>query len=49
MGICSNADNEDTSDLDETMTRADQALYYAKQHKKGSVVIWNEVEELKDE
>lgn len=49
MGICSNADNEDTSDLDVTMTRADQALYYAKQHKKGSVVIWNEVEELKDE
>lgn len=49
MGICSNADNEDTSDLDVTMTRADQALYYAKQHEKGSVVIWHEVEDLLDE
>lgn len=46
MGICSNEEIDDISDLETIMSRADQALYYSKQHKKGSVTIWKNVPEL---
>ncbi len=45
MGISSNTDNEDISDLDTTMTNADKALYYSKQHKKGTVTIWADIKD----
>lgn len=45
MGISSNSDGEDISDLDTTMTNADKALYYSKQHKKGSVTIWADIKD----
>lgn len=49
MGICSNDELEDVSDLETIMNRADKALYYSKQHNKGSVTIWEEVPQLKEE
>ena len=45
MGISSNSDTENISDLDTTMTNADKALYYSKQHKKGSVTIWADIKD----
>ena len=45
MGISSNFDGADISDLDTTMTNADKALYYSKQHKKGSVTIWADIKD----
>lgn len=45
MGICSNADSEDISDLETAMVNADKALYYSKQHKKGTVTIWTEIKD----
>ena len=45
MGISSNSDENDISDLDTTMTNADKALYYSKQHKKGSVTIWADIKD----
>lgn len=45
MGISSNSDGDDISDLDTTMTNADKALYYSKQHKKGSVTIWADIKD----
>lgn len=46
MGICSNIDCEDTYNLEKVMIRADQALYYSKEHQKGSVTIWDDVKHL---
>ena len=45
MGLCSNYDFEDTSDLDMVMAKADAALYYSKEHGKGKVTIWNEIKD----
>ena len=45
MGISSNADLEDISNLETTMLNADKALYYSKQNKKGTVTIWNEIKD----
>lgn len=45
MGISSNFDETDISDLDTTMTNADKALYYSKQHKKGNVTIWADIKD----
>lgn len=48
MGICSNVDGEDKSDLERAMTNADKALYYSKHHKKGSVTIWSDIKDQID-
>lgn len=45
MGISSNSDTDNISDLDTTMTNADKALYYSKQHRKGSVTIWADIKD----
>ncbi len=44
-GICSNFELEDQTKLDNVLICADHALYYAKEHKKGSIVIWDEIKE----
>lgn len=49
VGIAANSDEDDISDLDTTMTNADKALYYSKQHKKGTVTIWSEIKDKIDE
>lgn len=48
MGICSNVDGDDNSDLERAMTNADKALYYSKHHKKGSVTIWSDIKDQDD-
>lgn len=45
-GICSNLEIENFANMEETMTNADSALYYAKEHKKGSVVLWHDIKDL---
>ena len=50
MGISSNSDEEDISDLETTMVNADKALYYSKHHNKGSITIWTDIKDIyKDE
>lgn len=49
MGICTNDAAEDISNLELIMSRADKALYYSKQHKKGTVTVWENIPELNDE
>ena len=46
MGICSNYDIKETSDLSEVMVKADHALYYSKDNGKGKIIIWNEVKDF---
>lgn len=46
MGLCSNYDLQDSTELGQVMTKADQALYYSKGHGKGSVSIWSEIKDL---
>lgn len=48
-GICSNFDIDDQTKMDDVMVCADHALYYAKQHKKGSVIIWSDIKDLINE
>ena len=49
MGICSNFDIEDRSNLREVMKNADDALYYSKKHGKGRVILWKEIkDEIKE-
>lgn len=43
MGLCSNLDLENRFDLEQAMIKADQALYYSKEHGKGCVTIWSEI------
>ena len=45
MGICSNEDSDDMSDMETTMINADHALYYSKQHEKGSITIWHDIKD----
>lgn len=45
VGISCTTDNEDFTDIEETMVNADQALYYSKQHNKGIISIWSEVKD----
>ena len=45
MGLCSNYDFEDSSELDMVMAKADAALYYSKEHGKGCVSIWSEIKD----
>ena len=44
-GICSNYDIEDQTKMDDVMVYADHALYYSKQHGKGSIIIWNDIKD----
>lgn len=46
MGICSNIDCVDSGDLEKVMAKADQALYYSKEHQKGSITIWDDIKDL---
>lgn len=46
MGICSNSDSKDMTDMESTMINADHALYYSKQHNKGSITIWKDVKNV---
>lgn len=43
MGIASNHDLRDTSDLNMTLINADKALYYSKENNKGCCTIWNTI------
>ena len=45
MGICSNYDIEDPTDLELTMKNADHALYYSKKHGKNQIVIWSDIKD----
>ena len=45
MGICSNYDLKETSDLEQVLTNADRALYHSKKHGKGAISIWNEMKD----
>ncbi len=45
MGICSNSDTDDMTDMETAMINADHALYYSKQHNKGGVSIWSEIKD----
>lgn len=49
MGICSNSDTDDMTDMETAMINADHALYYSKQHNKGGVSIWSEIKEYLSE
>ena len=44
-GICSNYDIEDQTKMDDVMVYADHALYYSKQHGKGSIIIWSDIKD----
>lgn len=43
MGICSNFDDDDFENLDKVMSKADQALYYSKEHCKGEPSVWKNI------
>lgn len=48
MGISTNHDAEKCDDLDLVVQNADKALYYSKEHQKGSVTVWADIkDELK--
>ena len=43
MGISSNIDNRDSSDLNLTLANADKALYHSKENKKGCCTVWSSI------
>ncbi|WP_294429840.1 GGDEF domain-containing protein [uncultured Treponema sp.] len=43
MGICTNFDDDDFENLDAVLKKADQALYYSKEHHKGEPSVWKEI------
>ena len=43
MGIASNFDIEDKSDMEKTLSNADEALYYSKEHGKNQVTLWSSI------
>ena len=43
MGISSNFDDNDFENLDKVMIKADQALYYSKEHCKGEPSVWKNI------
>lgn len=45
MGISTNLDIENANELNEVLENADKALYYSKEHQKGSCSIWSEVKD----
>ena len=48
IGICCTTDNNDVTNIEETMIKADKALYYSKQHKKGTITIWSDIKDKID-
>ena len=48
IGICCNLDNSEITNLEETVSKADQALYYSKHHKKGTISVWSEIKDKLD-
>ena len=45
MGIASNSDIEDHTDLNTVLMNADKALYYTKENNKGHFSIWKDVKD----
>lgn len=45
MGICSNFDIEDKTNLKQVLKNADDALYYSKNNGKGKVIIWKDIKQ----
>lgn len=45
IGICCTSDNDDVTNIEETMIKADKALYYSKQNKKGTITIWSDIKD----
>lgn len=45
MGICSNFEMDDPTDMNTTLTNADRALYYSKEHGKNRSTIWSEIKD----
>ena len=43
MGLCSNCDVEDHSDLVSVMDNADKALYHVKENSKGGIAYWKNI------
>ena len=43
MGLCSNCDVEDPSDLVSVMDNADKALYHVKENFKGGIAYWKNI------
>lgn len=48
MGLCSNRDIDDFTDMEEVMASADKALYYSKEHGKSCVTLFRDVKSLLD-
>lgn len=42
MGIATNFDQKDISDIETTLSNADRALYQAKDSGKNKIIVWNE-------
>ena len=45
MGISTNHDVPDCDNLDQVVQYADKALYYSKEHCKGSVTVWADIKD----
>lgn len=45
MGICSNFEMNDPTDMNTTLTNADRALYYSKEHGKNRTTIWSDIKD----
>ena len=45
MGISTNLDTGRCDDLDLVVQNADKALYYSKEHCKGSVSVWRDIKD----
>lgn len=45
MGISTNKDVPESDKIDLVVQYADKALYYAKEHSKGTVAIWSEIKD----
>lgn len=45
MGICSNLDLDDISDMEKVLVNADRALYHSKENGKGIVTMWSDIKE----
>ena len=43
MGIASNFDQKDISDMETTLSNADRALYKAKDAGKNKITVWGEM------
>lgn len=43
MGISTNFDENDFDNLENVMAKADKALYYSKEHRKGEPSVWKDI------